>query len=383
MTWAASVAGRVSGLLRYLQPSSGQQQRGRQAAPQAGAEATGEGPARPDDSGAGKALKPAPCLLGRIRGAARGPRLFPRQSQSVPAERRRPSRGRSRSPEPEPRDRGPQLPVEGAAGAGGEARGARQDARGDSGTGQATPVNECRSAAQRLHDNHLFGCFCREQFQRHVLDVGAAVEDVREQPSEFSVRFQRATRIGDLLPRCFSLLGSEGAATPIAPGVCVAKAVHDPAGLREAGRQLAERLAELATPVSGVLLLAVDPDSGGCPMVEAMRWQHTMATSVDAAAGADTALFLATAEFSARAWDARVAALRDRGRSVEPGPREDGGEPRGRTLSRGSRERRSHAPTRRVLSADAGGQPRALSLPALEPDSPPNSPRGRPARGRV
>lgn len=317
-----SVTSRVSELLRYLQPSG----RCRQNPQQTG---------KPQDGARGpEQRKPVgPCLLGSIQGAARRSRLFQRQSQSMPPERRRPSRGRSRSPEVSPR-RCSHHETESDAG----------DAMvpGNSTHSQHASSSSALSSEQRVNEHRLFGCFCRENMQRQALQIGGAIEAVSDECAHFSVRLQRVVSLADLLPKCFTLLSSDQRDREVGPGVVAVMAVREPYRCKEAQRQLAQLMHTSASLAAGILLVALEAGY----TVERLHLQHSLATSD----GMVSKVVVATTEFNADLWNKRVATLRGRGRSSDPGDQDRVGESRGRTLSRGSRERRGHAPARRALS---------------------------------
>jgi len=196
-------------------------------------------------------------------------------------------------------------------------------------------------------------CFCQERFKRHLLNIGAGVEDVREDAAEFSVRVRSEADITEMMPPGFNSLSS---VTSVGPGLVVVKVVPDPTCERDAIQQLVTLLSDVPAPIAGILLVAINERHSIQPTI----LQSSMATSFRNVSKGCIPL-LVSVSFNARVWEERVATLQ-RGRSCDPSEGSTEDEPRGRTLSRGGRDRRSHAPTRRVLSSDAESRPRPISI---------------------
>mmetsp|Transcript_39502 Transcript_39502/g.108842 ORF Transcript_39502/g.108842 Transcript_39502/m.108842 type:complete len:378 (+) Transcript_39502:249-1382(+) len=322
MPWPAnSVADRVAGLFRLLHGTGRRAQSSWGGEHGVAATVTAE-----------PALSQPPRLLGRLRGDRPG--TAAQQSQSLPPNRRRPSRGRSRSPSPEA-----VLQGRGAQGSAADGAGA------------------C------FGDGCVFARFCQEQVRRHAADVGGLLEHVREEAAEFSLRLRKPVCNAELMPGCFSRIVLRSGASPalLGPGEVVLKS-SNLASVRQAVQQLAVRMGTAPAPVAGALLIATDRSRDLGSEVDA----ECLTSSFRALAPGDSTLLVACVPFDARAWADRVATLQSRGRSAEVSARGEA-ESRGRTRSRGSCERRSHAPTRRVLSAGADGVLEASCRSAVPP----------------
>eukprot|EP00401_Gymnodinium_catenatum_P053035 CAMPEP_0117465786 /NCGR_PEP_ID=MMETSP0784-20121206/4805_1 /TAXON_ID=39447 /ORGANISM="" /LENGTH=386 /DNA_ID=CAMNT_0005259705 /DNA_START=204 /DNA_END=1362 /DNA_ORIENTATION=- len=265
MPWPAnSVADRVAGLFRLLHGTGRRAQSSWGGEHGVAATVTAE-----------PALSQPPRLLGRLRGDRPG--TAAQQSQSLPPNRRRPSRGRSRSPSPEA-----VLQGRGAQGSAADGAGA------------------C------FGDGCVFARFCQEQVRRHAADVGGLLEHVREEAAEFSLRLRKPVCNAELMPGCFSRIVLRSGASPalLGPGEVVLKS-SNLASVRQAVQQLAVRMGTAPAPVAGALLIATDRSRDLGSEVDA----ECLTSSFRALAPGDSTLLVACVPFDARAWADRVATL--------------------------------------------------------------------------
>lgn len=322
MPWSINGTGRFSGLWNFLQTA------GRRSRSVCRTEACGN---VPSDS-AHKQEHQEPRLLGRKEHLAHSQPARSRTEPSVAtsARARRASRGRSRSPDVETsEDCNIEIP--------------RQPHIGE--TFGDDIMRDTRSLFQR---------FCQKQLRWHIsVTSGGGLEEVQAtsgSSSGFLLRVRRRMRLAELFPACFSLTLA-GEMTTVGPGVVMFEAEPK----LQISRQTLQKFEccnneENSLPIAAVLLTSFDK-ARGLDIDAAQQIYSDLVVDLHSSIPS-VPLVLACMHFDERACAEREASLSGR----HPSERAlscESTEGRGRTLSRGTRSRRDHAPTRRARSREA------------------------------
>lgn len=316
MPWSTSVTGRFSGFWQYLQTAS---RRGRSTC------RTTETCSSVVSDNFDKEVPREPRLLGRKEHMTHSLPARPRVQPSTGA--RRASRGRSRSPDVDrsctSRDDNLVSSIE-------------------------QHVREVREDALAREPNSLFQRFCREQFCRQISMVsGTGLEESQTTSADFMLRLRREVRLAELFPKCFSLTLA-GDTTTIGPGVVVIEVERQLKTTKQALRRFGFDTGR-GLPAVALLLTSFDKERG-TDIVGAQQLYSELVLDFQS-------LFpripfvLACTSFDVTACAEREASLLGR-RASSCAVSSDMTEGRGRTVSRGSRSRRDHAPARRVLSRE-------------------------------